>query len=77
MEPSVSPLPIPLWPMLALSLTLFCVTTIAVTISARSSGQLSANFAQNSPEFAAPVLPDGQSHSPLVARANATTRSAF
>lgn len=55
MEPSVSPLPLPLWPMLALSLTLFCLTATAVTISAHYTKQLYFNRAQNSPEIAGPV----------------------
>ena len=53
MEPSVSPLPVPLWPMLALSLTLFCGTATAVAISAHHAKQVFAAQAYDSPELPA------------------------
>ena len=56
MEPSVSPLPLPLWPMLALSLALFGLTIIAVTISGHYTRHFYADYGQNTPEVAAPTL---------------------
>lgn len=77
MEPSVSPLPIPLWPMLALSLALFGATAIAVTVTASPTGQTSATYPHNMTEIATPALIAEQKRAPLAARANVVARATF
>lgn len=56
MNSSVSPLPIPIWPMLGLSLVLLGVTSVGVTLSARHAARLYQVQAQNELETVAPVL---------------------
>lgn len=55
MDTSVSPLPLPLWPMLALSLSLFGVTAAAVTVSAHYTKQLYFNPANDAALATPPV----------------------
>ncbi len=55
MESSVSPLPLPLWPLLSLSLILFAATIVSVTVSGHYTKQLYARPNQNSIETAAPT----------------------
>ena len=58
MNSSVSPLPIPIWPMLGLSLALLGATSVGVTLSARHAARLyqAQARAQTEVETAAPVL---------------------
>ena len=55
MDTSVSPLPLPFWPMLALSLSLFGVTATAVTVSAHYTKQFYFNPVSEAPAMAQPI----------------------
>ncbi len=55
MNTSVSPLPLPVWPMLCLSLALVAFTSAAVTISAHRATQIYPTISQALAETTAPV----------------------
>ncbi len=58
MNTSVSPLPLPLWPTLALSLTLFALTAVAVMVSGHYNQRFHSNSSANALELAAPSSAD-------------------
>ncbi len=55
MNTSVSPLPVPLWPMLGLSLALVAITATGVTLSGLRANQ---NFRDNPPLSSETAPPD-------------------